>query len=200
MRRHIYNVTYRDGRYIIQILGEKPEKPIGFYKDKEKRTRPITKRKKKHIRVKQKIVNPLPERKAREIIKSASISSMPSRRIIKDWWIPEAQQLYNYLRKYNDNINPIEIQNLFRVVKKYRPEWDWDIIYEYIDKHIDPALTYGENKRKLIEFLGPSEEDLKYQYRGMSEDLMDEWEREEEYLDQLYKEYLMDVEGISSVG
>lgn len=189
--RKFYEVSYVNGRYIIQVIPS--GNVIGFYTDEKRRRRPI---KKKRGRVKGgfKVISPAPRKNAEEIVKRVSYTRSRPGKILNEWWISEAEQLYHHLRRSGSRLTPIEVMALFNEVRKRRPEWSYDYIYEYLDRTIDPGLSYSENKTFIERDLGRSEEELKDLAISMykSRDYL----KREEDLDKLYQEYLNDIKDL----
>ncbi len=147
--RKFYDVSYVNGRYIIQVIPGKYE-VSAFYTDAKKRRRPITRsrrRVRKNRGSRLKIVYPESVEESKPIIREASYSKDKSSKILRDWWIPEARQLYDHLKQYSSRLTPIEVMALFKEVRKRWHNWSYDQICEYLDGKIDTSLTYGENKK-----------------------------------------------------
>jgi len=193
--RRFYDVSYVNGRYVIQIIPY--NETIGFYTDEKKRRRPIKRRRGRRVKEIFKVVSPTPKNEAEKIVRRVSYSRSKPDRILNDWWIPEAEQLYNHLRKHGSRLTPIEVMALFNEVKKRRPEWDYTHIYEYLDKTIDPSLTYSENKTFIERDLGRTEEELKdltISMYGVKKPK--DYINEERKIEELYQAYLNDIKNL----
>lgn len=93
----------------------------GFYTDNRPRKRPITKsrrRVRESNSPKMKVVSPESVEETKPIIRKTSYTKNNPSKILRDWWIPEARQLYDHLRKYSSRHTPIGIMALFKEVKK----------------------------------------------------------------------------------
>lgn len=193
--RRFYDVSYVNGRYVIQIIPY--NETIGFYTDEKRRRRPIKKRRGGRVKETFKVVSPAPKNEAKKIVRRVSYSKSKPSRVLNDWWIPEAEQLYNHLRRHGSRLTPIEVMALFNEVRKRRPEWNYTYIYEYLDRTIDPSLSYSENKTFIERDLGRTEEEIKdltismYDVRRPRDYL-----KEEKTLEKLYQDYLNDIKDL----
>ena len=73
---------------------------------------------------------------------------------------------------------------LVREVRKRRPEWSMDQVYEYLDSKLDASLTYDELKTIVINELGLTPEETIRRY---------EKPLSEKEIEDLYQAYLEDI-------
>jgi hypothetical protein len=186
--KRFYDVSYINGKYIIQISPE--YEIVGFYTDNKSRKRPITKSRRRVRRAeppRMKIISPEPKERTKKIIRKTSYSKIRPSKIIRNWWIPEVEQLYQRLKKFGSKLTPIHVMALFREVRKRRPEWSYSDIYEYLDRRLDASLSYDEMKTIIINDLGRTPEESIHLYdKPLSE----------EEIEKLYQDYLKDIEDL----
>ena len=185
--RKFYEVSYVDGKYIIQIIPERYD-VIGFYTDSKRRRRPITRSRRRIRNVEPpvtKVVSPLPSKKSRRIVKKISYSRKRPSRVIGDWWSNEVRRLYEELKRHGSILTPIHVMALVREVRKRRPEWNMDQVYEYLDSKLDASLTYDELKTIIVNELGLTPEESIQRYEKPLSD---------KEIEELYQDYLKDVE------